>query len=85
MEKAHLVTGIDRSYKRSIYQVIDENEKYFLLKFVSISGFTLTAEAYEQENHCLFRIVSWRPKEEFRLASTEEVSESATKIERNNR
>jgi hypothetical protein len=59
------VTGMDRSYKRSIYQVHEiNNDGTFTLKFICLDGRLGTNSDFEYSN---------RPMHAFRLASVYEV------------
>lgn len=85
LSPGNLITGIDRSYVRSIYRFVNyfvphpddigglfqpKPEIFGFLEFISLDGFTLSDESQKECRPSL------RPMNEFRLATKEEIEQS---------
>ena len=63
-----LVTGVDRSYRRSIYQVVNTVGHLMTLRFICIDGQHSYSHGGKHQEHLSERLVS-----DFRLATKKEV------------
>src|SRR5690606_1052831 len=79
MNKGDLVTGIDRTYERSIYKIIDIEEGRCLVEFVSFRGVTKKQWMEQDSSYSEKDFIRWRSLAEFRPAERMEVLRSSTK------
>jgi hypothetical protein len=70
MKPGDLITGIDRSYPRSIYQVVGVSGDTLLANWVALSGVTYSADWGVEQIPYSF------PMGEFRLATNSEIAEA---------